>query len=263
MHIIGLLMGHPADRRLVSDFLRGSGHVVQAGVPSDLDLLDLTGLGMVIADTASARQHLAMLTALRRQTPDIVLPLLIALPPKEPGLVWLQAGFDDVLRLPLAESEFAARVDALLRLRDLTAAQFRERTTLAISEARFRSVFERTAASMVITDPAGRLVKVNAALCRFLDYGARELTNRTVSAITHPDDRAETARLFDEVLSGQRSAFDLEKRYVRKDGSTVRGRTAAVFQFDTRQQPLYGIAIILVITARKLAEAERDLLNED
>ena len=41
---------------------------------------------------------------------------------------------------------------------------------------------------------------------------------------TLSEDAGEDARLYEELLRGERDAFGLEKRYVRKDGSTLWGR---------------------------------------
>ena len=263
MHIIGLLLGRVADRRLVADFLQASGYLVRACAPAEVDLLDWMDVSMVIADTASAQQHAAGLAVLKRRTPDIILPMLAALSWTAPSAIWLASGFDDVLRLPLSKSELTARVDAFLRVRDQSLERSRAYAALAASEERFRAIFEQTAAGMAIADRDGRLVQVNPALCRFLGYSAHELLHENLGEITHPDDRAETARLWDEVRSGQRSSFDIEKRYIGKGGSMHWARVAAVFQFDAAQQPEQCIAIIQDITPRKLAEAERDQVSEN
>jgi signal transduction histidine kinase len=123
---------------LLSAFLRKRGHAVLAAVPADALLRDGAGISLVIADAASARQHWTTLSALRQQAPDIFLPLLIALPPKESSGTWLEAGCDDVLRLPLPKRELATRLDAFLRLHDQSLAQARERADLYTSRERMR-----------------------------------------------------------------------------------------------------------------------------
>lgn len=258
-----MLLSNAADRRLLSDFLQALGHAVVAGMPAELPRQDGRVVSLLITDAASARQCPTLLATLRAQRPEIFVPVLIALPPTEPSAGWLQAGFDDVLRLPIAKSELAARVEAFLRLHDHSAEEYRQRAELAASEERFRSIFERTAVGMAVADPTGRLLQVNPALCQFLGYSADELKSGTLGAITHPDDRVEAERLFAESRAGLCTGFDIEKRYIRKDGALLWARAVAVFHFDAAQQSLLCIAIIQDITPRKRAEAERDRLNED
>ncbi|MCX5757630.1 MAG: response regulator, partial [Candidatus Hydrogenedentes bacterium] len=54
----------------------------------------------------------------------------------------------------------------------------------------------------------------------------------------------------------QLERVDMEKRYLRKDGSVVWARTTGVWLFDTEGKPLYAIAMLLDITDRKKAEAQ-------
>jgi signal transduction histidine kinase len=137
-HTIGLLIDRPTDRQLLSAFLREQGHAVLAALPEDVLLRDGAGISLVIADATSARQHWTTLSAFRQQARDTFLPCLIALSPKELSGAWLEAGFDDVLRLPLPKRELAARVEAFLRLHDQSVAQVRERAELRTSHERMR-----------------------------------------------------------------------------------------------------------------------------
>jgi signal transduction histidine kinase len=119
-----------------------------------------------------------MLSALRQQAPDIFLPWLIALAPKESSGTWLAAGFDDVLRLPLPKRELAARVDAFLRLHDQSVAQARERAHLRTSRERMRLLTrqvvlgqeaERKRLAQDMHDELGQTLAVLKMSLRFLE----------------------------------------------------------------------------------------------
>jgi light-regulated signal transduction histidine kinase (bacteriophytochrome) len=76
----------------------------------------------------------------------------------------------------------------------------------------------------------------------------------TLDRITHPDD-AETERpLADRLLSGEIPNYQLEKRYLRRDGATVWVMHNASIAHDSSGRLLYGIAQIQDITRRKQTE---------
>ena len=89
------------------------------------------------------------------------------------------------------------------------------------SEERFRAAFDYAPIGMALVAPDGRFLQVNRALCRILGYDERELLATTCPAITHPDDVAADADQLRRVLAGERRDYQLEKRYVHKDGRIV------------------------------------------
>jgi diguanylate cyclase (GGDEF)-like protein/PAS domain S-box-containing protein len=89
------------------------------------------------------------------------------------------------------------------------------------SEATFRSVFENAAVGMTLTDVNGRLVRCNPALARMLGYGVDELAGRRFAEFTHPDDLEPNRSLYADLVAGRIGHFQLEKRYLRKDGSVI------------------------------------------
>jgi light-regulated signal transduction histidine kinase (bacteriophytochrome) len=76
----------------------------------------------------------------------------------------------------------------------------------------------------------------------------------TLDEITHPED-AETERpLADQLLSGEVPNYQLEKRYLRRDGATVWVMHNASIAHDSGGRLLYGIAQVQDITRRKETE---------
>jgi PAS domain S-box-containing protein len=122
------------------------------------------------------------------------------------------------------------------------------------SEARFRSIYQHAAVGIEQVAPDGRLLMVNAALCRMLGYAETELLGRTYLDLTHPDDRGRVATLVEEMARGERDAMDVEKRYVHRDGSSVWVHVTSSLVKDGSGQPLYRILVVQDITGRKRAE---------
>ena len=125
---------------------------------------------------------------------------------------------------------------------------------LKISEERFRLIFERAAAGMTTVAPDGSYLQVNSAFCRFLGYREADLLLLKVQDVTHPDDLEVTNRLLHQALSPNMPRVDLEKRYVRRDGTTAWGHTTATWLFDAQGNPTFAVALIEDINERKQTE---------
>ena len=61
-------------------------------------------------------------------------------------------------------------------------------------------------------------------------------------------------------MNGELPSYNVEKRYVRKDGKAVWVRVTRSAQPDERELRAYCISIVINITARKRAEEERERL---
>jgi PAS domain S-box-containing protein len=131
-------------------------------------------------------------------------------------------------------------------------------TALRESEETFRVMFDVSSVGKIEVDPeTTRFLRANAAMCELLGYSEAELLARTVLEITHPDDRDRDRELGRRLVAGESQAFDVEKRYVRKDGNIVWARTTVNVVRDAFGRPLRNIAVIQDLNARK--RVERDL----
>ncbi|PYQ14683.1 MAG: hypothetical protein DMH00_01210 [Acidobacteria bacterium] len=130
----------------------------------------------------------------------------------------------------------------------------RSQESLKASEERFRSIFENAATGMATVNTEGEFMQVNAAFCKFLGYTPEELVGKRVDQITHPDDRATTGQVLQQGRSGSLRVVEIEKRYLRKDGSVAWGHTSATWIQDARGRPLYSVALVQDVGERKTAE---------
>ena len=122
------------------------------------------------------------------------------------------------------------------------------------AEEHFRQTFVLAAAGIAQVDLQGRFKKVNRSLCRILGYRAEELTGMTVKQISHPDDRAVTDAERSRMHAGDLENVHFEKRYRRKDGSTVWVDLTVALVRDGDGTPSYEIAVFDDITDRKRAD---------
>ena len=134
--------------------------------------------------------------------------------------------------------------------------QRRAEAALHESEERIRTAFEHAAIGMALVGLDGRFLQVNAALCTLIGYSAPELLTRTFQGITHPDDLEVHRGQVDRLQAGEINGFQLEKRYLHKNGRVVWARLSASLVRDERGSPVHVIAMIEDVTARKQAEED-------
>ena len=144
-------------------------------------------------------------------------------------------------------------------VRDITERKIVEKALLE-REERFRKIFEEGPIGMAIADLSQRYLKVNPAFCRMMGYSEQELTSFHISKITHPDDIEPDLELLKKLNSGEIPYFQLEKRYVKKDGGFLWGNLTVSIVRDSNGKPLYYIGMVEDISERKKAEEENSRL---
>jgi PAS domain S-box-containing protein len=130
----------------------------------------------------------------------------------------------------------------------------RAEEALRESDELFRGAFEYTNVAMVVTDVGNRFVRVNAAFARLFGYSEADLLGMTMADVTHPDDLAESYANRQALLAGRSHYFQMEKRYLHKDGQVFWGLANISLVRDARGQPLQYVGQVLDITERKEAE---------
>ncbi|HTM62089.1 MAG TPA: EAL domain-containing protein [Burkholderiales bacterium] len=126
---------------------------------------------------------------------------------------------------------------------------------LAASESRFRQTFELAASGIAHVDLGGHFTDVNRKLCDMLGYFESELIGRSVKDISHPDDRDKTDDERGRMRAGEVPSVQLEKRYLRKNGSVLWVTLTVALARNALGEPQHEIAIMEDITARKEEEA--------
>ena len=138
--------------------------------------------------------------------------------------------------------------------RDLTERKRRE-AALRESEAHFAAIFDQSAAGFGEVDLTGRFLRVNDRFCDISGYTREELlSGRRMQDITHPDDLPDNLRLFQHAIESGES-FEIEKRYIRPDGSEVWVSNTVTLIHDAAGRPQTIASVSLDLTARREAEA--------
>ena len=131
---------------------------------------------------------------------------------------------------------------------------------LRASEASFRLAFENAPVGMSIVDFSpehlGRFRRVNEAMCRMLGYSRRELSARGIREITHPDDQGIDDDILRQGLAGGADRFQVEKRYLRADGTPLWVSLHTSVVRDSAGTALYAISQFEDVSDRRAEQQE-------
>lgn len=118
-----------------------------------------------------------------------------------------------------------------------------------------RAIFRGAAIGMVLFDLEGRFLEVNPAAQKISGYDQDELLGRHFRVMSFPDDMEPSLTWFAELAAGKRDLYQLEKRFLCKDGKLLWGSITVSLIRDAAGRPRYAIGMMENITARKEAEA--------
>ena len=145
-------------------------------------------------------------------------------------------------------------------IEDLTAHK-RTEENLRASNQRFQAMFEGAAIGVAMLDREGRLTQANHSLAQWLGFPREEILSKPLSDFIHPADAAKVLQAHQESVTGKRDYHQTEKRFTRKDRSTVWARLTTTIVRGTDGSFQYAIAMWEDVTAR--VEKEKALLAVD
>ena len=125
-----------------------------------------------------------------------------------------------------------------------------------ISAQEFQTTFNLAAVGIAHVGLDGQWLRVNRQMCDMLGYTREELLASTFRAVSYGEDLDKDDALLQEALDGKRSAYTVEKRYVRKDGSLTWAHLAVSLLRDQAGHPKYFISVVSDLNAQKKAAAE-------
>ena len=126
--------------------------------------------------------------------------------------------------------------------------------SLRRSQEDFKGYFNIGTIGMCVTSIEKGWIEVNDHLCQMFGYTRDELHPLSWPELTHPDDLSLDLDLFNETLAGKRNTYQLEKRFIRKDGGIVYTSLFVSCSRNKDGSVRYFLAMIVDITERKLAE---------
>lgn len=125
------------------------------------------------------------------------------------------------------------------------------------------ATFENAAIGIAHVGLDGSWLRVNERLLETLGYDHEELQQITFQDITHPDDLETDLDQLRALVAGDISHYQMEKRYIRKDGEVIWGNLTVGLQRRPDGEPDFCISLVEDISKRKADEEHlRTLINE-
>ncbi|WP_405604849.1 PAS domain S-box protein [Polaribacter sp. Asnod1-A03] len=133
---------------------------------------------------------------------------------------------------------------------------------LKLTERKFYSIFNNAGIGITLVDLEGKPVYPNKKFMDILGYTKEELLNMTFADFTHPADRGIDVKKFNRIINREWDSYNIEKRYIRKDGAIIWVDLNASLLLDEEDNIISVIGAVTDITERKAAQNESKNLKK-
>ncbi len=115
---------------------------------------------------------------------------------------------------------------------------------------RYATFFEKSAVGIVYGQIDGTVLETNPKFCELVGWRPEEIVGRSIFQFTHEDDKPETMKIRQELVSRQKEACVFEKRYMRKDGHIFWVQVSLTVLPDGNGVPTHFLATVQDIDER-------------
>ena len=120
------------------------------------------------------------------------------------------------------------------------------------SERQFKTIFDQAPIGMSLTNLiTGEIRNVNQSYLNFLGLEREEVVGKTWNKFTHLADKDQSAELTEKMRMGERGPFNLDKRFIRKDGSIVWGNLSLCVFEPSDEDTLESLCMTIDISERR------------
>lgn len=120
----------------------------------------------------------------------------------------------------------------------------------------YRNIFELSGVGIIKVTLDGKFSMVNETFCKITGYSEEELKEKTFVDITYFDDIDSDLNYVEELLMGKINSFNMEKRYVRKDGTVVWINLIVSLVYEKEEKTKYFLGVVNDISENKKNELE-------
>ena len=124
----------------------------------------------------------------------------------------------------------------------------------------FYEAFNTSPVGIALEDLEGQPLFANAALCSMLGLSEEEMRAKHCVEFSPPEDAKKDWALFEQLRAGSIDHYQMDKRFLRRDGSLIWGRLT-VSLLNHCASPLV-VALVEDITEKKAAEEELRRVQE-
>jgi two-component system cell cycle sensor histidine kinase/response regulator CckA len=218
--------------------------------------LERGGIDLILSDfSLPAFDGLSAVEIVRARWPALPVILVSGSLGEERAIDSLKSGATDyVLKDRLARLVPAVR-RAMKEVKERADNRQTEKT-LRETEQRFRIVFSESPLGIALVGVDGRPSIANEALQKILGYTSEELSRMHFTEFTHPDDCTVDLVLYQQLIGGERKSYQIEKRFIRKDGNLVCARLSVSAAREAGNQVSFAIAMVEDISERRQLETQ-------
>lgn len=124
-------------------------------------------------------------------------------------------------------------------------------TKSPVDEPFLPEIFQNASVGMALEDTAGHMLFVNDTLCQMFGYSNAEIMKLRCADFSHPVDYEREAVLFNELLAGERQSYEIEKRFLHRDGPIVWGKVHVTLLKENPNGSRVVLGIVEDITVQK------------
>ncbi|WP_280770250.1 PAS domain S-box protein [Salipaludibacillus daqingensis] len=85
----------------------------------------------------------------------------------------------------------------------------------------FEQAFRFSSIGIALVSIEGKFFLANSSLTKMLGYSEEELKTKSFVELTHSKDVHESKKKVEEPIQGEQNNYQMEKRYVHKDGRII------------------------------------------
>ncbi len=122
------------------------------------------------------------------------------------------------------------------------------------TQEKLNNIFNLANSGIILADVKGNFLEFNNWWLKMTDYSQEEFNKLKNFSLTHPDDLAKSKIWLSKIKNGEIDKYQIEKRYLRKDGTFFWGESSVSAIKDKDNKITSTIGIVTDITERKLAE---------
>ena len=115
-------------------------------------------------------------------------------------------------------------------------------------------LYENAPIGIVECSLDGKYINVNKEFCRITDYKKEELLRLDIHDLTLPADAERETDVYKDLVSGTLPFYNIEQRYVRRNGVMIWAGIIRSLVRDDDGKPLYTIGVVLDISHRRAVQ---------
>lgn len=147
--------------------------------------------------------------------------------------------------------DLSGEITGYLGVAENVTERLEQQRALQDSEETFRAALEHAPIGMGLGSLVGGWLKVSPSLCELFGCSMDELLSSDIYSLTHEDDLAASIELRRQVLAGELTSYQTEKRFYHSSGRIIWALVNAALVRDADGEPKYFIIQVQDITDRK------------